>query len=287
MVPPLGLSGPILEQVQLISEVREFDLLLPKERSDVRFRSVISRQQGTAYDPSILRFIEQSKLDLWGNQRIQTPSKLKLSLPTAVLPYDVRQKQDLLGVVEVEYSFVSLEHCVTLPAKDKSGFRMYYTTIEGGQMGGRRNEVILDTTPFEVVPTDEDVFQKGLPLLPMSTIENSGMQNPSNSPMTELTTSTPESMPFVDGSLSSTTESKPRGTESSVKTSNAATSREAFAYELMPLITATMEFVRGLGAMDKQAKDEEHSKLTSGSDVQSPEVSLASAKDDRYAGRKA
>lgn len=154
-----------LSDAQLITDKREVDMLLPKELCDIQFRSytTITRKElsgGTksspdqyATDPSIIRFVDDSNLDIWKGERIQTPPRLTLFIPPFARAADAPVAGNMISVeenagIEVGYVFTSLEHRSSMET-DYEGSRLIYTTVEGGKTGGARAELRLQSDRFD------------------------------------------------------------------------------------------------------------------------------------------
>ncbi|KAL6713273.1 hypothetical protein ACLMJK_008738 [Lecanora helva] len=134
-----------IRDVRLVRR-KELDLLLPSNTMDLRFirRScVYSRKRGL--DPAIASFIESSNLDIWGTGRLKTPNSLLISIPPHSLgPLPAGVSADGVENEPVEYTFASLEHNSELgvPFRQPGSWAdLTYTCIEGGRIGGRRDEL--------------------------------------------------------------------------------------------------------------------------------------------------
>jgi hypothetical protein len=122
-----------LKAAHFLSDVRESDLLLPREVADVRFRACTLTEFADNMDP-IHRFVADSNLDVWGGKRLKTPSRVMISVPKSLRQGDGQKE------VEVEYQFASMEHRSRMRMAYQ-GIRMDYSTIEAGKTGGRRTEL--------------------------------------------------------------------------------------------------------------------------------------------------
>ena len=136
-----------LRMVRLMIEEKNLDLLLPGCAVDVRFHSQSSLYGGVIPDRHIMQFIKDSNLDVWGQNRLQTPARLKLQLPTCILPLFRIKDQVTLDAspqneISVEYSFTSLDHRSHIGMRYQ-GSDLVYSTIEAGRMGGRRDELLI------------------------------------------------------------------------------------------------------------------------------------------------
>lgn len=129
----------------------ELDLLLPQNTMDLRFvrrTCVYSRKSnGQGLDEKIEEFIRNSRLNIWGNDRLQTPASLSINVPPhALRPLTDGRTTEGFEKHEVEYSFASLEHRseIGLPFRQPGSWAdLAYTGIEGGKIGGRRDELCL------------------------------------------------------------------------------------------------------------------------------------------------
>lgn len=149
-----------LGSVSLIRKTLTSDLLLPTEAADLRFhaQSVVSALENI--DPAISKFIDESNLKVWGDERLRTPTRLKLAVPlhACSLPNDASLMSNCKGrTVEVEYHFSRLEYWSSMRMLYQ-GFPLTYSTVEAGQTGGRREELRLTTALF---PIDEESSGKG------------------------------------------------------------------------------------------------------------------------------
>ena len=157
-----------VQSARLVRDWRVADLLLPDKARDIRFQSRSTITSTEHLDDGIQRFVDKSKLDVWGNDRLMTPARLNVTVPLfscRVLPGNAAKeivKQEGQGSVEVDYLFSKLEHWSTLRVK-LNEYELNYATVEGGQSGGRREELTLETagwTRTGVSGDDEGEFQK-------------------------------------------------------------------------------------------------------------------------------
>jgi len=132
-----------IRSVQLIRNVTESDLLLPREVADIRFRSHTASEATTQIDPKIQRFVEESNFDVWGEERLRTPSKLSLRIPKWAIHQDAGQ--DITRTIGVEYAYHSMEYQSYMSFSFR-GVRMFYSTVEAGKAGGRRSELRFEAT---------------------------------------------------------------------------------------------------------------------------------------------
>ena len=128
-----------IDSIQLIRDERESDLLLPRDFADIRFCAYTSVDMTSKIDPAILDFIKDSNFDVWGEDRLKTPSKLELRVPEHAMQDDACQHAGA-GGVDVEYTFANMQHRSYMTLLYQ-GFPIFYTTIEAGKTGGRRTEL--------------------------------------------------------------------------------------------------------------------------------------------------
>ena len=143
-----SIRRPRLISAQLIVQERVSDLLLPDQAYDVRFHD---RSHFAApymrFDDRITQFVEASNFDVWGTDRLRTPSRLNISIPKTALRAPIKTtsanvESNSGGFVEAEYTFVYLEHRSSMHLEYR-GIPTRYTTVEGGQSRGRRSECSL------------------------------------------------------------------------------------------------------------------------------------------------
>ena len=166
-----------LKDARLISDDRISDLMLPEEAVDVRLEahSYLTFSKNNI-DPNILSFIDSSNLDMWGTDRLRTPSRIQLSVPKYVIGPRSSSGQLADGgeSVKVEYTFLSLEQRSSLHLEYES-YPLIYTTIEAGRSGGRRDELCLH------MPTTETTSKhvKGPKPLTLKPVGGPNLPNPS------------------------------------------------------------------------------------------------------------
>ena len=127
---------------------KQMDFLLPHKSMDLRFaRKSCVYANPDNLDPSILQFIENSNLDIWGTEQLRTPTKLSLRIPPHVLRLSTSTAtQKLTELIPVEYTFTSLEHRSTLsiPFRQAGSWSKFiYTDTEAGKIGGRSASLSL------------------------------------------------------------------------------------------------------------------------------------------------
>ena len=143
-----------LSAARLIMEHAVLDILLPSSSMDIR----LSRQtfvDSAALDPALSDFVGSSSLDIWGNERLTTPSDLTLTIPRH--PFWSREKGvKIMDVPKanvgeglcVKYTFTRLEHRSTVRTPFIENTQIDYTIIEAGKTGGRRGELSIINLPI-------------------------------------------------------------------------------------------------------------------------------------------
>ena len=146
-----------IEYVRLVHS-RHLDFMLPQHTVDLRFirgSSVYWQTEGP-FDPRIQQFIQDSNFNIWGTDRLRTPTELALEIPVhATRPQKALLGEKLPGAMLVDYTFSSLEHRseLLIPiGKAGEWSNLTYTNIEAGKLGGRRDELTL-INPMEVGTT--------------------------------------------------------------------------------------------------------------------------------------
>lgn len=137
-----------LREVRLITQERVSDILLPEHAVDVQFDAcsyIVASPEDI--DPRIVQFVNESNFNVWGADRLKTPSRLRLSIPKLALrqPDDATKaafQEEVSATAEAEYAFASMDHRSHMTLKYQ-GFPVIFTTIEAGQSGGRRDELRL------------------------------------------------------------------------------------------------------------------------------------------------
>ena len=127
-------------------------LLLPGEGTDIRFLSssfVPSVPSGGYPSPRISTFIENSNLNVFGQERLRTPTNLTISVPSHAIRPASGNKDDTINKnydpgtspgILVNYTFAMLEHRSSFSGKI-FGASTQYTVIEAGKTGGKREEL--------------------------------------------------------------------------------------------------------------------------------------------------
>ena len=127
-----------LASVDLIYDTQIVDLLLPVHPVDVRFKAqTLFAANPENFDPAILTFLANSNLHLWGEERLRTPQRLVLDLPSSGRETNAEENN------QAQYSFASLSVCSDLRASFQ-GFPLTMSTIEAGKSGGHREEMKLE-----------------------------------------------------------------------------------------------------------------------------------------------
>ena len=93
--------------------------------------------RGSDGPPEIEEFLDMSNLDIWGTERIRTPSSLCLPIPR----YVPRGSETITQPLYVDYGFASLEHCSKLFTDRADTQRIVFTMIEAGRTGGRSEQL--------------------------------------------------------------------------------------------------------------------------------------------------
>ena len=126
---------------------KKLDLLMPQNIVDLRFfRQTCVYWQCGRLDPQIQQFVQDSNLDIWGTERLRTPTELTLEIPLNAMKTHTFPTMDQPATTLAEYTFTSLEHHgeLRIPFRDQdSRTDLTYTSIEGGKIGGRRYELAL------------------------------------------------------------------------------------------------------------------------------------------------
>ena len=140
-----------IEYVRLVHS-KHLDFMLPQNMVDLRFirsSSVYWRTEG-ACDPRIQQFIQESNFNIWGTERLRTPTELTLDIPAhALRPHKQLVGEKVPGAMSVDYTFNSLEHRseLLIPISETGEWsNLTYTNIEAGKLGGRRDELTLNNT---------------------------------------------------------------------------------------------------------------------------------------------
>ena len=142
-----------IEYVRLVHS-KHLDFMLPQNTVDLRFirgSSVYWQTEGPC-DPRIQQFIQDSNFNIWGTERLRTPTELALEIPAhALRPRKQLSEEEVPGATSVDYIFNSLEHRseLLIPiSKTGEWSNLTYTKIEAGKLGGRRDELTLNN-PME------------------------------------------------------------------------------------------------------------------------------------------
>lgn len=135
-----------IKSVQLVRGKSESDLLLPQEVADIRFCAYTISEATKEIDPKVKRFVEESNFNVWGEERLRTPSKLSLRIPKWAI--QDAADQDLTRTTGVEYAYDSMEYLSYMSMMYR-GVPLIYTTVEAGKAGGRRSELRFEAPLFE------------------------------------------------------------------------------------------------------------------------------------------
>ena len=144
-------------KVQAIVQHRSEDILLPRKKADLRLcsRVCLDLLHPGEFAP-ITDFIGSSRLNVWSNERLQTPSSVRLPIPRWLLSSAFVQEhvKDDLPEVEMGYLFAGLEFRQTLHLTGH-GCHASFSAIEGGKTGGRRTELEFILPEIETSTADE------------------------------------------------------------------------------------------------------------------------------------
>lgn len=142
-----------IEYVRLVHS-KHLDFMLPQNTVDLRFNrgSSVYWQTERPCDPRIQQFIQKSNFNIWGTERLRTPTELTLEIPAhALRTHKQLAGGKVPGAMSVGYTFNSLEHRseLLIPLSETGEWsNLTYTNIEAGKLGGRRDELTL-TNPME------------------------------------------------------------------------------------------------------------------------------------------
>lgn len=134
---------------RLIFPEGDVHLLLPGEGTDIRFLSRSFVPSGGYPSPRISTFIENSNLNVFGQERLRTPTNLTISVPSHAIRPASGNKDDTINKnsdpgtspdILVNYTFAMLEHRSSFSGKI-FGASTQYTVIEAGKTGGKREEL--------------------------------------------------------------------------------------------------------------------------------------------------
>lgn len=138
-----------LASSRLVFPEGEVDLLLPDEGTDIKFISRSFVPLGKELSPRISTFVENSNLNVFGQERLRTPTSLTISVPSHASRSVSGTKDDAtnktigsgIGAdILVNYTFARLEHRSSFSGK-LSGASVQYTVVEAGKTGGKREEL--------------------------------------------------------------------------------------------------------------------------------------------------
>lgn len=141
-----------LASSRLVFPEGEVDLLLPDEGTDIKFTSRSFVPLDKQLSPHISTFVANSNLNVFGQERLRTPTSLTISVPSHAIRPVSGTKDDAtnktIGTIGsgigadilVNYTFARLEHLSSFSGK-LSGASVQYTVIEAGKTGGKREEL--------------------------------------------------------------------------------------------------------------------------------------------------
>lgn len=147
----------------ILVAAKEKDFLQPQNVVDLRFiRKQCVYAEEDSIDPRILSFVQDSNLDLWGEEKLKTPLGLSLSIPALAIQSHKGFTPQSYPTLMVDYTSFGLEHrtSLTMPYQDPDSWpTLTYTNIEAGRIGGKRDELSLQNLRFaseQLPPTDPD-----------------------------------------------------------------------------------------------------------------------------------
>jgi len=146
-----------LKDVLAITESAVSDVMLPERAVDLRFRQRTTARLSTLHNhqlSQIEEFLNASQLNV-ENGRLMTPPSLVLPIAKHLVSPKSMPDADTL---DVEYLYAGLEYCNTFTTIFQ-GWKLLYTSIEGGKADGRRSELSL--RPSRVLD-HENLAEKGL-----------------------------------------------------------------------------------------------------------------------------
>ena len=92
-----------LQSVRLLIHRKQVDFALPRQTSDVRFDAeTFVLGSVNNFDPAVRKFVEMSKLNIWGTGHFETPPKLLLTIPKGI--YQLMEEEVLPATSRVESS---------------------------------------------------------------------------------------------------------------------------------------------------------------------------------------
>ncbi|CAD6569113.1 MAG: hypothetical protein ASARMPRED_002413 [Alectoria sarmentosa] len=140
-----------IKDVRLVT-AKEKDFLQPQNVVDLRFtRKQCVYAKEDRIDPRILSFVQNSTLDLWGEENLKTPPGLSLSIPALAIQSHNGFTPESNPTLLVDYTSFGLEHrtFLTMAYKDPDSWpTLTYTNIEAGRIGGKRDELSLQNLRF-------------------------------------------------------------------------------------------------------------------------------------------
>jgi hypothetical protein len=148
-----------LKDVIAVVESTASDVMIPDRALDLRFHQRTTSRLRTLHHrqlPQISEFLKASQLNLMRG-RLETPTELTLPIATHLcggeLPETLLNSRN--ESIEVQYIFAGLEYRSTL-AFDFEGWKLLYTSVEGGKADGRRGELRLRPRRMSNDNSDEE-----------------------------------------------------------------------------------------------------------------------------------
>ncbi|KAL8825763.1 MAG: hypothetical protein Q9170_007670 [Blastenia crenularia] len=134
-----------LDSARLILGEAQADLLLPYEQVDLRFATQTYIIAKELVDPRILQFVESSNIHRRGLDQVDKSQILTINLPQRILSPAKASAQADRSEMAVKYLIGSVERRSTVygrPARapGQQQFSLSLAMIDGGSMGGRRQE---------------------------------------------------------------------------------------------------------------------------------------------------
>jgi hypothetical protein len=133
---------PSLSKIEAITNRNISDVMLPAKDVDLRF---VAASRVSLSNPlsnfNIQQFFNSSNLNIRGRGKLRAPPTLKLQIPRHLIPQST-EGSSLDAETEMEYLFVGLDYRQTLEFEYKN-WKLLYTTVEAGKLGGRRSELVI------------------------------------------------------------------------------------------------------------------------------------------------
>ncbi|RFU30645.1 hypothetical protein B7463_g5681, partial [Scytalidium lignicola] len=133
-----------LEDVNAVVQSKTADLMQPDLAVDLRFqqKTLCSLQTQPLDLDQIASFLAQSQLSLTSGMQLVTPPQLTLPIAKHLCRVSKDQASSSSDVQDVEYMFAGLEYRNTV-VMNYEGWKLLYTSVEGGKADGRRGELKL------------------------------------------------------------------------------------------------------------------------------------------------